>query len=223
MKRLAVATLLAAALASCSRRAAGERDAGPAPVGTPPALSLTRDRTDLLFTWIDLDGKLHDTDSVDKVPAERRKQVLVRDLSKKPEELGADRFVYVADLTREEDGGWPYAVVSRYTSERSVKSGDFGANLAPAVDGGEARVTLYGTSWCGACAQARQWLRAHQIPFADRDVEADRGAQIEMARKAREAGLQVGGVPVIDVEGKLMLGFDPNRLEELLRSKNEPG
>jgi glutaredoxin len=218
MRRLALATLLAASLASCSRRAAGGRDAGPAPVETPPALSLTRDRTDLLFTWIDLEGKLHDVDSADKVPADRRRQVLVRDLSKKPEELAADRFVYVADLTREEGGAWPYAVVSRYASERSVKSGDFGADLAAAGDGGEARVTLYGTSWCGACAQARQWLRSHQIPFADRDVEADRGAQVEMARKAREAGLQVGGVPVIDVGGKLMLGFDPSRLEQMLRS-----
>ncbi len=219
MKRLAVALLLSAALASCSRRSAAARDAGPAPVETPPALALTRSRTDLLFTWIDLDGKLHDVDAADKVPAERRRQVLVRDLSKKPEELGADRFVYVADLTREEGDAWPYSVVSRYTSERSVKSGDFGASSSAPGDGGEARVTIYGTSWCGACAQARQWLRSHQVPFADRDVEADRGAQAEMARKAREAGLQVGGVPVIEVDGKLMLGFDPSRLQELLSLK----
>lgn len=39
-----------------------------------------------------------------------------------------------------------------------------------------------------------------------------------MARKMKRAGMQLGGVPVIDVRGKLMLGFDPNELERLLRA-----
>jgi glutaredoxin len=214
MTRRALLIPLLLTAAACSRRSVA--DAGSPEVAEPPALTLTHDRTDLLFTWIDVGGKLHDVDSAQKVPEDRRKQVLVRDLSKRPEELHADQFVYVADLTKEEDGGWGYSVVSRYASERSLKEGDFGAERAAPGDGGEARVTLYGTSWCGACAQARKFLRSRQIAFADRDVEKDPRAQAEMARKARAAGLQIGGVPVIDVGGQLMLGFDPKELERLL-------
>ncbi len=214
MLRRALLISLLLGVVTCSRRSAAP-DAGASEVAEPPTLTLTPDRTDLLFTWIDLEGKLHDVDSAQKVPEDRRKQVLVRDLSKRPEELRADQFVYVADLTKEEDGGWRYAVVSRYASERSLKGGDFGAELA-AGDGGEARVTLYGTSWCGACAQARKFLRSRQIAFADRDVEKDPAAQAEMVRKAKAAGLQIGGVPVIDVGGQLMLGFDPKELERRL-------
>jgi hypothetical protein len=78
-----IPVLLAAA--TCSRGTVAP-DAGASWVAEPPALTLTRYRTDLLFTWIDLEGKLHDVDSARKVPEDRRKQVLVRDLSKRPEE-----------------------------------------------------------------------------------------------------------------------------------------
>ena len=54
--------------------------------------------------------------------------------------------------------------------------------------GGPAVVTLYGTSWCGACKSARSYLRDRRIPFADKDIERDAAAARELREKARAAG-----------------------------------
>jgi len=77
-------------------------------------------------------------------------------------------------------------------------------------------VTVYGTSWCGACRAARQYLTEHKIPFADKDVERDPAAARELADKASKMGVPTDRVPVIDVRGRLLLGFDRARIEALL-------
>lgn len=77
-------------------------------------------------------------------------------------------------------------------------------------------VVLYGTSWCGYCKKAREWLTRKGVSFVDRDVEKDEDAAAELARKARAAGVRPTGVPVIDVRGKLILGFDPRQIDAAL-------
>jgi glutaredoxin len=77
-------------------------------------------------------------------------------------------------------------------------------------------VTIYGTSWCGACAAARRFFKANKVPFADHDIEREPEAEREMMTKAKRAGLAVSGVPVIDAGGQLMLGFDEGRLRRIL-------
>ena len=67
-------------------------------------------------------------------------------------------------------------------------------------------VTIYGTSWCGACRAARQYLTERKIPFADKDVERDADAARELAGKAAKMGIPTDRVPVIDVRGRLLLG-----------------
>ena len=77
-------------------------------------------------------------------------------------------------------------------------------------------VTIYGTSWCGACRAAREYMTAHKIPFADKDIERDPSAAQELADKASKMGIPTDRVPVIDVRGRLLLGFDRERIEALL-------
>ena len=77
-------------------------------------------------------------------------------------------------------------------------------------------VIVYGTSWCGYCKKAREYLAAHHIPFEDKDIEKDDGAADELARKAADQGIHPGGVPVIDVHGKLIVGFNRVALDHLL-------
>ena len=213
--RKAIVLVLLAALSSC-KKSDSKPDAGSSAAAELPRLLLSKERKDLLFTFVDGEGRLRDVDAVEKVPEPQRKQVLVRDLSKPPEELKVDQYVFVADLTREENGAWPYTVVSRYQVDRSLKEGDFVADEGDFDDAGERMVVVYGTAWCGACQQARSWLTKRGIPHLDKDVEEDPKAQAEMTRKMKRAGMQFGGVPVIDVRGKLMLGFDPKELERML-------
>ncbi|HEY3356441.1 MAG TPA: glutaredoxin family protein [Polyangia bacterium] len=81
---------------------------------------------------------------------------------------------------------------------------------------GAHRVTLYATSWCPACTQARAFLSGSGVAYTERDIERDPAASAEYARKCRAIGQRTGRVPGIDVDGRLMIGFAPGRLASLL-------
>lgn len=201
-------------LACCHRsKPASAPDAGaPNNPNLPAQITVSDARKDLVFSWQDESGGFHDTTQAADVPSAYRKHVLVRDLSKSPDELHSDEYLYVADLTEhDDDGGYPYAVVSRYHFKLPTVYAE--------PDGGfeESVVTVYGTSWCGACAQARQYFTSHHIPFVDKDIEKDPAAAQELAQKARRAGIEPRGVPVIDVRGHLLEGFSPVAVEQALK------
>lgn len=82
--------------------------------------------------------------------------------------------------------------------------------------GSFASVVLYSTAWCPYCRKARELLTRRRVEFVERDVEKDPAAAEELARKAQEAGVQARGVPVIDIRGKLVLGFDEGAIEDAL-------
>ncbi|MDY7229311.1 glutaredoxin domain-containing protein [Hyalangium rubrum] len=77
-------------------------------------------------------------------------------------------------------------------------------------------VVIYTTAWCGYCKRAKAWLKARGVAFVERDVEKDPDAAAELANKAAAAKKSPRGVPVIDVKGTLVLGFDEKQLEQLL-------
>ena len=97
----------------------------------------------------------------------------------------------------------------------------------PATDAGRHRgahrpagppvVTIYGTSWCGACRAAREYLTSAQDSVRRQGHRARcRAAARELADKAAKMGIPTDRVPVIDVRGRLLLGFDQARIEALL-------
>lgn len=73
-------------------------------------------------------------------------------------------------------------------------------------------VILYGTSWCGYCARARAYFNHRHVPFVDKDVEADPAAAQELLAKVGS----YGGVPVIDVGGTIIRGFDVRGIDAAL-------
>lgn len=77
-------------------------------------------------------------------------------------------------------------------------------------------VVLYSTSWCGYCRQTREYLKKKKVAFVERDVEKDEGAAEELSRKAVAAGVRPQGVPVLDVRGKLILGYSPQEIDAAL-------
>ncbi len=213
--------LVVLALVACHRPAA-KAAASAKRIGPAPAkIVVTKERKDLVFTWVDAYGKFHDTTKLDDIPADSRAQVLVRDLSKSQDELHTADYLYVADLRQADaNGRYPCGAVSRYAFEThggASKAAEHAAKGAEAR--GEALVTIYGASWCGACQAAKAWLKKQGVPFIDKDVEKDPGAQAELEAKAAKAGLRPSGIPVIDVAGELMVGFDPDALHALLEKK----
>jgi len=80
-------------------------------------------------------------------------------------------------------------------------------------------VIIYGASWCGACKQAARFLSQKGVPFVEKDIEKEPGARSEMLSKAKAQGVSTNGIPVIDVHGKLLPGFDPRAVERLLATR----
>lgn len=74
-----------------------------------------------------------------------------------------------------------------------------------------AQVTMYSTSWCGYCRQAREYFRAEHIPFTEHDIE-----ESVSARDAYER-LGAGGVPLIKVGERTMNGFSVKSFERFYR------
>ena len=95
-------------------------------------------------------------------------------------------------------------------------AGTGGSGVDPKSVAGTPVVTIYGTSWCGACRTARAYFAERKIPFADKDVEQDPAAARELGEKAAKMGIPTDRVPILDVRGRLLLGFDRARVEALL-------
>jgi glutaredoxin 3 len=77
------------------------------------------------------------------------------------------------------------------------------------------RVTVYSTPTCRYCAAAKKYLKQHRIAFRDIDVSRDAQAAAEMKRRSGQQG-----VPVIDVNGRIIVGFDKRRLDAALGIKD---
>lgn len=77
-------------------------------------------------------------------------------------------------------------------------------------------VIVYKTSWCGVCKKVESYLKRKGVAFESKDIEKDPEAAAELRAKAKAAGVPTGSVPIIDVKGELLRGFDRNRLEALL-------
>ena len=72
-----------------------------------------------------------------------------------------------------------------------------------------AKITIYSTPTCGFCRMAKEYLASKSIPYAEIDVSTDPAKQKEMFDKSQQFG-----VPVIDVDGKIIIGFDKRKLDE---------
>ncbi|HTW44012.1 MAG TPA: glutaredoxin family protein [Acidobacteriaceae bacterium] len=74
------------------------------------------------------------------------------------------------------------------------------------------RVILYSQPGCPPCSAAKKFLAARNIPFEYKDVQVDPSALRELVR------LNSRSTPTIVVGDEVMIGFDPERLEQMLES-----
>lgn len=75
-----------------------------------------------------------------------------------------------------------------------------------------AEVTVYSTPTCPWCVKAKQFLKEHKIKFVDKNVAEDEKARNEMVEKSGQMG-----VPVLDIKGKVIVGFDVEAIKKALR------
>ncbi|MEL7058898.1 MAG: glutaredoxin domain-containing protein [Acidobacteriota bacterium] len=73
-------------------------------------------------------------------------------------------------------------------------------------------VTMYSTTWCGVCSRARLFLEQLEVDVVELDIEANREAAFEKNRKSPDCG-----VPVLDIGGTVLCGFDPQAIRAALK------
>ncbi|PIX61878.1 NrdH-redoxin [Candidatus Uhrbacteria bacterium CG_4_9_14_0_2_um_filter_41_50] len=73
------------------------------------------------------------------------------------------------------------------------------------------KVTVYSTPTCPFCKQAKKFLDNYNVEFEDIDVSVDTEKAQLMIEKSNQMG-----VPVIDIDGEILVGFDEKKLKELL-------
>jgi len=72
-------------------------------------------------------------------------------------------------------------------------------------------VKVYSTPTCPFCVRVKQFLKEHNIDFVDIDVSQDQQAAQEMIKKSKQMG-----VPVVEIDGNIVVGFDEQKIRELL-------
>jgi|SRR5580704_12163936 glutaredoxin len=228
---LLAAALIFGAAGACRR---SQSSAAPDPAAS---VVVRPDSAGLLLTWIDDKGDFHVEASVSDVPMMGRDAVRVVDPNR--DESAHPDQVIVADLRQTgADGAYPVRTMTRADFEamavaRREKAGPTMASAAPpaappngsppGADTPSSKhasrasiVVIYGAEWCSACHQAAKYLRSKGIPYVDKDVEKDPDAAREMQQKLAKSGLREGSIPVIDVRGKVMVGFNPAEIDAAL-------
>jgi glutaredoxin len=95
-----------------------------------------------------------------------------------------------------------------YKSTRAVQ-----ATPAQLVATNAVSVTVYGASWCPSCRQTRTWLDEKSIPYVEKDID-----ESMVARQTLRQLNPSGTIPVIDVDGQVVLGYSPQAIERAIRA-----
>lgn len=73
-------------------------------------------------------------------------------------------------------------------------------------------VKIYSTPTCVYCKTLKEYLKKHKIEFADIDVSKNEKDLQEMIKSSGQMG-----VPVVDIDGEVIVGFDKQKIDELLK------
>lgn len=77
-----------------------------------------------------------------------------------------------------------------------------------------AKVSIYTTPTCVYCRMAKEFFTKHSVAYEEFNVATDMKAREEMVNKSHQLG-----VPVIDIDGRIIVGFDRDAVAEALKIK----
>jgi len=73
------------------------------------------------------------------------------------------------------------------------------------------RIVVYSTQTCPYCRMLKEFLEEKKIPFETIDVGSSREAVMELRKKSGQMG-----VPVVDIEGTIIVGFEKEKILKAL-------
>ncbi len=238
MRHILLCLMLGVVFVTACHDKNGEQDA----TGTKPtsnelgALEVKDDSQNLLLTWIDEKGDFHVVTSVGAVPEKGRNEVRVVDTKRTD---GTDNQVYVADLAHKQpDGTYPVKTISRAewdekgASRRKARLEALAPSATTPASASESAAPpvatapkqrkvvaiVYGADWCKPCHDAARYLREKGVVVVEKNVESGDAVQNEMEKKLERAKMSGASIPVIDVMGQLMVGFNAHALDRAVEN-----
>ncbi|MFQ5952640.1 MAG: glutaredoxin family protein [Candidatus Omnitrophota bacterium] len=73
------------------------------------------------------------------------------------------------------------------------------------------KVVIYSTPTCPYCIRTKEFLKDNNVEFEDIDVSSNQDKAQEMVQKSGQMG-----VPVLDIEGEIIVGFDKEKISQIL-------
>ena len=77
----------------------------------------------------------------------------------------------------------------------------------------DAKVTVYSATWCAFCHAAKEYFDKLGVKYTDKDVEADQANAVAAVQKSGQRG-----IPVIDISGDIIVGFDRPKIDASLKA-----
>ena len=216
--------------------------ATPAPTELPP-LEIKDDTVNLLLTWVDDKGDFHVVQKPADVPKEGREQVRVVLTTR---EAGTGKLVYVSNLNEvTPTGSYRVKTMTRAAwdelgaSKRKARLEALAPSAVPAASESAAApnaasvpaapgapkktangivATIYGASWCKPCHDAERYLKQRGVTVIHKDIEENAVAAAEMRQKLERAGRSGSSIPVIDLMGQMLVGFNPMALDQAIEA-----
>ncbi len=75
-------------------------------------------------------------------------------------------------------------------------------------------ITIYSADWCAFCHAAKQYFDKLGVSYEERNIERDPKYAEESVQKSGQTG-----IPVIDIDGEIIVGFDRPRIDAAILSK----
>lgn len=77
-------------------------------------------------------------------------------------------------------------------------------------------ITVYSADWCGFCHMTKRYLDGLGVKYEEKNVETDIKAANEAVEKSGQRG-----IPVIDIDGKIIIGFNRPEIDIALGNKEK--
>lgn len=76
----------------------------------------------------------------------------------------------------------------------------------------DTKVIIYSADWCAFCHAAKDYFDKIGVKYEDRNIEKDQAFAQEAVDKSHQMG-----IPVIDINGTIIVGFDRPKIDEALK------
>ncbi|MBN2693181.1 glutaredoxin family protein [bacterium] len=198
MKNQVLINLLILILITFLTNSCSDKNSGKSEMKSPVEIDSSIENKNLLYYYFE-NGKSKITKDPFQIPDSLRDRVLLVDTKLSPKERMSDKYVYRADLSKLNEKKISYSIILRK---------DFELNTD------QKTLIIYTTNSCSVCTELRKYLDTKKIPYIDKNLEENPYYQKELAIKAQQSDRTISGVPVLDINGVLYMGFQKKIIDD---------